>query len=303
MIKKIVYRGADAYCLQNDTLSAVMLRSGGKVASFKKGNNEFLFQGRSERSIDPIFEGDFGACDLSGFDDMVPTINAGYIEGGVFDGTKLADHGEVWALDWEISMEGEALKAETSGVRLPYRIKKKLFLTPSFLRMEYELSNPTQFALPCLWAAHMLICAKEETRIMNVGIQEVRSTLDMHSNLNGFGALHSWPETTDRQGNPYFLDRLATPYAMCCEKYYFEGKLEQGIVKIKNPDLTLRFDSNIVKHLGIWLNSNGYKGQYNIGIEPATAPMDSPRTAKEWGYQSELAPKQAISWFLELEPE
>ncbi|MDR2184200.1 MAG: hypothetical protein LBO80_00815 [Treponema sp.] len=302
MVDTCLFRGAEACILRNDRLAVVVLKIGGKIASIRKDDREYLYQGRSEEFIPPQFEGDFGKFDLSGFDDMVPTINAGFIQDGVFAGVHMADHGEVWALGWNLEAGSDAIRADVDGVRLPYHFSKELKLHDNVLSVEYRLCNKSEFAFPCLWAAHMLINAGEDTRIIPAecgGL--VRSTLDMSSRLKGFGALHSWPETRDRNGCAYHLDRLAPRDAGVCEKYYFEGPLRNGEIGIMNPGMTIRFDPKTIPYLGIWLNSKGYKDQYNIGIEPSTAPLDSPENARQWGYPALLEGHGEIRWRLEIE--
>jgi galactose mutarotase-like enzyme len=302
MTESCVFRGAEGFSIKNDRIEAVLLRAGAKIASLRKNGVEYLYQGRSKTFMQPRFEGNFGEYDLSGFDDMVPTINAGFIQDGIFAGVHLADHGEVWALGWKVEAGVEEIRAEVDGVRLPYHLSKRLTLRENVLSIQYELRNKGEFAFPCLWAAHILIAADENTRIIPAEIKKaVRSTLDMSSRLGGFGAVHAWPETRDRRDVPYFLDRLPPRDAKVCEKYYFEGPLKDGRIRIRDPDMIIRFDPETVPFAGIWLNSNGYKDQYNMGIEPATAPMDSPENAKQWGYPAELQGHGVLRWTLEIE--
>jgi hypothetical protein len=304
MIESCVFRGTEGFKIKNNRIQAILLKAGGKIASLQKDSTEYLYQGHSKEFIQPRFEGNFGEYDLSGFDDMVPTINAGFIQDGVFAGVRMADHGEIWALNWKVNAGQEEIRAEIDGVRLPYHLSKQLTLRENILVIQYELRNTSEFAFPCLWAAHMLIAANENTRIVSAeGKRTVRSTLDMSSRLNGFGAVHTWPETRDKNDSSYFIDRLLSRDMKTCEKYYFEGPFKNGEIRIVNPDMIIRFDSVTVPYVGIWLNSNGYKDQYNIGIEPATTPMDSPENARQWGYPAELSGHGVIRWKLEIEVE
>ncbi|MDR1389107.1 MAG: hypothetical protein LBJ31_03945 [Treponema sp.] len=302
MTESILFRKTRAFSLRNEHIQAVLLKAGGKIASLKKDGNEYLYQGHSKEFTPSQFEGDFGSCDLSGFDDMVPTINAGYIQSGVFSGVHMADHGEVWAVDWDVEEGTDEITASADGVRLPYRISKTLTLKENVLIINYELRNKSPFSFPCMWAAHMLINADENTRFASAdSINGIRASLDMSSALNGFGALHEWPQTKDKHGRAYYLDRLGTRDSKVCEKYYFDSRLKTGEIRVENPAMKIRFDAETIPYLGIWLNSNGYKDQYNIGIEPASAPMDSPENAKQWGYSAELQGGACMRWKLEIE--
>ena len=301
-VEKGIFRGTEAYFLKNDSICVTLLSSGGKVASIRKGDLEYLYQNPSPDYIYPEFGKEFGSLDCSGFDDMVPTINAGYISDGVFAGIHLVDHGEVWALDWDVDPGNDFLKMSVHGVRLPYMLRKKLMLNKNTLVIDYELENKTEFAIPCLWAAHILIRATPETRIVvPEENKQVIVASDMCSKLNGFGTVHSWPETKDKNGNRYSIDRLSPENSGICEKFYFDGPCTGGVVGLENPDMRIRFDPVLTPYLGVWLNANGYKDQYNIAVEPASAPMDSPEIAKQWGYDSMIEPKSIMSWSMEME--
>jgi len=301
-VEKGMFRGTEAFFLKNDSICVTLLKSGGKVASILKGDLEYLYQNPSPEYIYPEYEKEFGSLDCSGFDDMVPTINAEYVSDGVFAGVYLPDHGEVWALEWKVDPGEDFLEAAVHGVRLPYMIRKKLRLRENTLVIDYELENMTEFAFPCLWAAHILIKASQETRIvLPEENRRVIVAFDMHSKLNGFGAVHSWPETTSKNGDLYFIDRLSQENSGVCEKFYFDGPCKGGEILLENPDMRIRFDPELTPYVGVWLNANGYKDQYNIAVEPASAPMDSPETAKQWGYNSLIGPMSKMSWSMEME--
>ena len=301
MVTQCSFRKAPGLVLENDRIRVAILEWGGKIASIQRNGFEYLAQGGTKHYRKPVFGGGYGEFDVSGFDDMLPNINEGYVKSGIWRGTLMPDHGEVWALTSRLTQEGEKVVSEVSGVYLPYRLWKEISLDGDTLNIQYRLSNPTEFVMPCAWAAHILINANENTRIrMRDDCGFIRNALDMHSRLGGYGTVHDWPECEDRNGNRYHIDRLDKRGAEVCEKYYFANALKNRVVYIKNPNMTIDFSSAATPYLGIWLNSSGYLGQYNIGIEPATAPMDSPEYAKDWGVAAELEPFETLRWHIAM---
>jgi len=301
MIRQCFFRNAPGFTLENEMLRVVILEWGGKIASIQRNGVEYLVQGGTAPYLEPCFGGAYGGFEVNGFDDMLPTINECYVKGGIWRSALMPDHGEVWALTSRLIPEDEKITSEVSGVYLPYRLQKEISLNGDTLSIQYRLSNPTEFVMPCLWAAHILINADEETSFeIGDDCRRIRSSLDMHSKLGGYGAVHQWPECEDRQGNRYWIDRLDKRGAGVCEKYYFADPFQKRVVHVKNPNMTIDFSSPATPYLGIWLNSSGYLDQYNIGIEPATAPMDSPECAKEWGAAAQLEPYQTLCWHISM---
>jgi len=297
MVQETFFGGTKAFCLFNERIAAVITDIGGKLISLKLDGNEILTQGKNEKeAIRTELGGSYLEQALRGMDDMIPNINDGYITNGPWKGVPLYDHGEVWPLRWRLSQEGECIAAQVTGIHMPFHVKKIFMLNDDSLEISYELSNPTEYNMPCAWAAHTLIIADEETRIcLPDEYRQIRATLDLNSRLGGYGALHTWPKTIDRDGNKYALDRL-DPKNGSCEKFYFTNSAKTGKVSIKNPNFDICYGSDREMYLGIWINSGGLADEWHIGIEPATAPMDSPTDAKQWGFGAELAPYETRTW-------
>ena len=302
MIDKCVFCGKEGFVLWNARIKATIIETGGKLLSLVFDGKEILDQGKnSNEIIETKLGGSYLDMALRGMDDMIPNINEGFISNGEWAGTPLYDHGEVWPLHWSIKeTTQDSIEASVTGIHMPFKVKKTFRLEDDRLHIDYALSNPTQFEMPCVWAAHTLLIADEKTRIhVPEGYDKIRTTLDLNSKLAGYGALHTWPETTDRQGNEYFLDRL-DPFDKSCEKYYFLSKSRDTCVEITNPNLKINFRSENDMYLGIWLNSFGLSDVQHIGIEPATAPMDTPVSAREWGSNPFIKPYNTLTWEMEF---
>src|SRR5512139_3356911 len=126
------YKDQPAYTLETpQALAQFIPGQGAKLASlvFKPRNFELLVQ-RSDPAyrLQP-FDGDYVAGECSGLDDMFPTIDTCYYDRYPWEGVKMADHGEVWSLAWDLAVRDDRLHFATYGVRFPYWLEKWVSFT------------------------------------------------------------------------------------------------------------------------------------------------------------------------------
>ncbi|MFN3661086.1 MAG: hypothetical protein ACK4TN_07625, partial [Brevinematales bacterium] len=69
------------------------------------------------------------------------------------------------------------------------------------------------------------------------------------------------------------------------------------------PDVSLHvsWESEKLPYFGIWYNHGGFKGEYNVAIEPATGYYDRLDTAFQRGMVSVLLPHGIQKWCLQIE--
>jgi hypothetical protein len=99
-----VYKDQPALTIESEAITARFLPTiGAKLASlvYKPLGYELLVQRPGEKYLLQPFDGDYVAGECSGMDDMFPTIDACYYDRYPWEGTKMADHGEVWSLAWD----------------------------------------------------------------------------------------------------------------------------------------------------------------------------------------------------------
>ena len=302
------YKNKRSLLLENEVLRAEFLPDpGGKMVSLigKKTGFEFLVQRPWPIYREQPFAGVYVNGECSGFDDMFPTIDTCACENAPWQGTALADHGEVWSLPWDVLSEEEnSLAMSVHGVRFPYLLEKRISLTENAsLRFDYSLTNLSPFDFDYLWAGHFMINLVEGTRVC---VPE--DCREMVSVLSGaglkFGYVHQWPYLKDANGEMYRADVARSKAVRGFEKYYFADPLKQGWCRLEYPDqrdrIHLSFSTDFVPYLGILMNEEGWDGLYNIIIEPCSVCYDRPDVAKQFGQRSVIRGKTKIHWNMEI---
>ena len=91
------------------------------------GGEELLDQGIG---VDDPEAEDFVAAGASGWDEMVPNVDASTYPGsGPWAGIQLPDHGEAWRLQWNVLEESAgSASMECSGRVLPWRLQRQFDL-------------------------------------------------------------------------------------------------------------------------------------------------------------------------------
>ena len=303
------YKDLDAVSIQSEHLQAQFLpTSGAKMSSliYKPLNYELMVQKPGTVYLQQPFDGNYGAGECSGFDDMFPTIDACFYERYPWKGIYLADHGEVWSQVWEEDQEEGCLHFWVNGIRLPYRLEKWVRIDPTGgLRLDYRLTNPTPFEMDFLWAAHMMINLSEGCElVLPEGIKQVANRLSFNGSLGEFGQEHDWPVTTNADGSQRDFRWLRPASAHDADKYFIKGKMPAGwcLLKFHREKFCLKvsFPVETVPYLGILTNEKGFQNLYNIFIEPCTGSFDRIDLARLRGEKSVVQPRSTYEWYLTI---
>lgn len=293
------FKSLDALRLENDHLQVTLIPAyGAKIASLvdRSADYEWLFQHPCDLVVPP-YGADFSRFDSSGFDEVFPSIDACYHP---LDGTPVPDHGEVWALPWQVEQDGEQLHCRVESPTLPYRLEKRLALQGSRLRIDYATHNLGEQPLAFIWTPHALLNFNRHSRLqVPAGLQEVMSVGDANSPLGAWGTRHPYPGTDLDLSRPW---RAGDAH---CEKYYFTESLQEGWCRLLQTDikrqLTLAFPVQQVPWLGVWKTQGGYRGDVNIALEPCTGVYDDVYLANRIDRVSRIPARGRYDWFLELE--
>ncbi|MFN8528865.1 MAG: hypothetical protein U0670_09665 [Anaerolineae bacterium] len=151
------WHGYPAWKFENQALSIVIVPAlGAKIASLIDKSTGHEWMASPTRPIRPRQYGDdFAEHDLSGWDEMFPTIDG--CPSPHDPALMLPDHGEVWALPWDISAQNEdSITLQVRGRALDYILTRKTTVKPTGVRLEYTATNHSGRDLPYLWAAHPL---------------------------------------------------------------------------------------------------------------------------------------------------
>jgi len=307
MISLSNYKNKKSIVLENTRIRAEFIpEPGGKLTSLinKETGYEYLIQRKNEIYRDQPFDGVFVDGECSGYDDMFPTIDICKYENEPWEGIGMADHGEVWSLPWEYTMDNLSLHMAVKGVRFPYKLEKKIyFINENTLRLDYTLTNYSPFDFEFLWAGHLMINIEEGT-IVKVPDDCKEAVTILTNGKGAFGDINNWPFFKDKSGNTYQADTCRSKEVMGFEKYYFNNRLEDGWCKLKYPDnrnnLKVSFPVSTVPYLGILMNEGGWDGLYNIIIEPCTVCYDRPDVAKKYGQVSKVEALGTYCWYVEI---
>jgi hypothetical protein len=302
-----VYKDQPAITIESEAIRAQFLPStGAKMASliYKPRRYELLVQRPGEKYLLQPFDGDYVAGECSGFDDMFPTIDTCYYDHFPWQGTKMADHGEVWSLPYALEIKDERLHFTVHGVRFPYRLEKWVsYISPSILHLDYQLTNLSPFDFDFVWAGHNMINLEEGVELfLPPGVQKITRTFAMGAETAQYGDVMDWPVGKSANGSPRDFRRIRPKSARSADKYYINGRMPEGWCGLKytSSDFTLglSFPIETVPYLGVLPNEGGWQDIYNIFLEPCTGTFDRPDVARYRGEGSTVKGNSIYTWHL-----
>ena len=122
--------------------------------------------------------------------------------------------------------------------------------------------------------------------------------------LGPWGTRHTYPLTTSVDGKQINLAATEPVSAHSCEKFYFTKPNKEGwcgIEHIDNGDtLTYRYDSEKIPYLAVWKTQGGYRGDYNIALEPCTGEWDDLYVAHKTRRVAVCEPHSTVEWDFDM---
>ncbi|WP_165228062.1 hypothetical protein [Aquisphaera insulae] len=304
-----------AFALENASIRVVVVPElGGKIASVKS-----LRTGRSwlwSNPDLPVVAGRPGASyvadhDVGGWDEIVPTVHPCRLPGSPWGDGMLTDHGELWYRSWSLAEplakdEGGQGASLNLAVELPapaVRFARLLRLDPDrpAFRLEYQLTNLGDEAVPYLWAAHPLFRIEDGMTIEMPAGTIARVTAAIGAAEPALHEPFAWP---------------LAPEAGRAVKLFAELPAEAWVrLTATGGDESLRiaWRGDEVRHVGLWINEGGWSGlgagsppYRNLGIEPTTTAGDrldealAGAGAGAGGGAVRLAPGESRRWSLDV---
>jgi galactose mutarotase-like enzyme len=307
----ITWLGQPALTLETPTLRFVTVPSmGAKIVSLfdKRTSREWLVAPVGRDFKPAAYGAQFDQQDMSGWDEMFPTISAcPYPVDGGYKDVLLPDHGEVWSLPWEVEAATDnSITLSTSGRVLPYRLTRTArVLNEGRVRLEFEALNTSTEPLVALWAAHPQFAVDAETRIrLPDSVEQVVNvysppTWGIHNQI------HPWPDVQTEDGQHINLDRIGAPDLHLCRKLYLPPEqpvnwaaLQQGSA---GDWIRLSWEAVQVPYLGVWVDEGAFNTISTAALEPATGYYDSLTLAWHNKRVMHLPPDEPVSWFLDIE--
>ena len=306
-IRKTRYKDVDALVLENPALRVVLLPDfGGKIASIyhKPSRYETLYQNPGKGYRKSRYADSYLAGELSGFDDMFPTISECCCENDPWKGNVAPDHGELWSLPCDCRVVKGGVHGILHGVRFPYRFEKTVRLVRNTLRINYAVTNLSPHDFDFIWAAHPMFRAHRGTELaVPKGLTSIINSVT-DKRLGAYGNRYDFPRAMLPDGNPFDLRRVPALNGTATQKYWFAAKNTAGWCTLFHPGRNLRIrmavPPDVVPYLGVFVDEGGITGELIMAPEPATAAMDRIDASKLWRMNSVLPAGSTKRWHLAI---
>jgi len=301
----VEYRDDVSYILENANLRILVLpERGGKIVSLmnKTNSSEWLWPPENDER-GPAGTGEFNAREAFGFDEMFPNIVPEWRKDLPEGEGQLPDHGEVWRRSWKtLSYDSSRIDLAVRGEVLPYEFYRSIKLQENRLHLTYRVENRSSQAIPALWTPHPLFSFFSDTELLVPPcVKSILQAMD-DGPLGRNGAFHKLGADgfVDGAGSLFRPGELPEGSAF---KFYAAAALEEGWCGLRDRrgTLMMRFPVRTLPWLGFWINKGGWGGQYNLALEPATAPMDSPGASEAMDIPARWEGKEVKQWEWEID--
>lgn len=303
MIEELRWHGRNAVRFSGNGLQVTVLPElGGKLASIQNDDgHEFLFVRDGDYAL-PTYGGSFADWDSAGWDECFPTVAACTLADGPWAGVTAPCHGELWTLPHRLVDYPGELHLLVHGVRFPYTFTRIVRLpAPQTMTVTYLVRNESELPLPYLYSAHPLLAASAGCRVLPpAGIDTMRVDNSARLRLGGVGDEVGWPIAADRDGREVRLDRLTGPEPRTGDKLYtprLTGSGQAGLIdEVRGTWVGFTWDTARLPRLGVWLNQGGFRGDFNLALEPCSGYPDRLDTAIARGEAVVLPPGGEAEW-------
>lgn len=284
MIKETFYKDRPAIAVECNAFSALFLpKDGAKLASFKtKDGYELLAQAPGDIYRRLGLDSNYIDCECSAFDDIFPTIDP-----CVINGMDYIDHGEVCRREHRYIIENNSVRFQCALNNLNISYEKTVYIADDTLCIKYMISNHNCFEFPFVWAGHMMFAGEKGAYVVSDYTVE--------------------DETEFMFGKPATLEQahILEEYGANKEyKYYYtqpKAPIKCGIVYPgMQKQITVEFNNDIVKYLGVWMNPGDLNGMYNLALEPCTALYDNPLKAEKANAASYISAHGKAEFLLKM---
>ena len=298
--------------LQNDRLYvSVLAEEGGRVASLRSADTglEFLLQPQHPRTLAGHgFDVNFSQGFCAGVEECLPSVGAC---GSSTHGGPVPDHGDFWQLPWHIEQEStaEKLQMHATGFSRPLQFRKQMELRGSSLHIEYDVMNLSDRSTSFLYACHPLLAVDAGDRIVLPDeVSALRLYYSRDQRLGAPGDIVAWPLSASTPGVD--LSRVL-PYSAGTGDMLYTSRLRKGWCGIYRSSMQqgiiLRFDTALLRYLGLWLCYGGWPDngvtplQYAVALEPTVAPCGTLQEAQEQKIAIDLAPSASFRWSIDFQ--
>lgn len=270
---------------------------GGKLVSLidREHGIEWLAQDPNESYIPQTINGNYVESEVSGADEMFPTIDP-----CVCDGVAYPCHGEVCRVKQSETTDGESLTIGYRSEKLGFSYEKRISEGKNGeIVCEYHIKNQNQKEFPCLWALHFMFSATEGGSVFANTAEDADAEL-MFDDRKKYGARGTTRKLEKKMMQSGSYVRGGDAY-----KFYITQPLAAGICgyyrDAYHGGVRLRYDAKKLPYLGVWINDGGFKEMYSAAVEPCNIPYDAVTEAMRRGYRFCLAPGETLTFSVILE--
>ncbi len=306
MLYKGSYKGIESIIWETDEIRTEFLPSyGGKLASLisKKTNKEYLFQSKKEKLKIPKKGSNFSEYDSSGFDEVFPSIDTCPYPVGTHKGVLIGDHGDLWDRPWKVEEREDYLYMEIKGEKLPFVFCKKVKVDKNKVIIHYQVENTNEEDFHFIWTPHALLnCSVNSVIEVPKYLDKVVNVEKSTQHLGKWGQIHDYPLTISKKNGNYInLGETEGVEAKNCQKFYFLSKVKNRdkisfVHKDIGEKISYIYDTEKIPYLGIWKTQGGYRGDYNIALEPCSGIYDDLYVAYKIGKSSVVKGKEKFTW-------
>ncbi|HEY4544538.1 MAG TPA: hypothetical protein VIG40_07825 [Tissierellaceae bacterium] len=288
-IRESSYKGLESIEIETDKLLYRFIpKLGLKLASIyiKEKEKEILYQSHDDFKL-PKYKDKYLDYDISGIDDIIPTLEPCKYPNGKYEGLNLPDRGDVWNREVETKITNNSIKSEILLKSLPLKFEKEISLKDDLtLNMKYKVTNLSDYDSYYLWTLQNYLYFSENAEFIFDKADFIAVNVLTNEDLTRYNL---------KNLNEYRDDRNY--------KYFFWGKRKNGIVGINYKDeqivYKLEYDVDKIPYLGIFINRKNNK----ISIEPTNSFFDSIEVAYDNNSIHEIKGKAVDEFDIDLKIE
>ena len=285
---------------------------GGKIDVLEIAGRQWLWSNPEIPAAPPTEDGG-PYVDSGGYDECYPTIAACDVPATIkkFAGVKLPDHGELWSMRPDVTIEtlpdGQTATCVWEGRRMPYQFTRTVQVTAGgTIVMRYVARNLGADPLPFVWSAHPLIALTQDTWLDLPAGALVRADA-RHGEVIGMSDEFRWPRARleKKIADMSWPDDVTKTYA--CKLFLTMPAgpmvvgIEQGAARLEAV-----FDATEIPNCALWINRRAWspsrkiKPYANVSLAPCIGAPDSLTNAllQPWDSAHWLAPGAERRWTL-----
>lgn len=232
---------------------------------------------------------------MGGWDEMLPTVDACRYPAQPYADVQLPDHGEVWALSWDVvECTATSITCAVEGRALPYRMRRSVSIDGPTITMRYTLAVDGDAELALLWTPHPQFTVRPGT------------TLRLPPSVNRLTTVAEEPEGGSEQGIlPVVASGLDCTEIVPAGRdmmLYLEPEARADWVELRDPDgcrLRMSWENEHLPYLAVWMDH----GRYSPAVvcpEPMSGYYDDLARAHDHDKILIVTPGRPVEWAIRV---